>query len=221
MLRPLTPTQAALKEQQGEMMRTVAAHELEEWLTQGQLLEQDSHGPKVLCLGDGSILKIFRSRKHPLMARCRPEASRFARNARRLAQRGIRTPKLLEQLWINPAQGVSACRYQPLAGQTLEQLYRQSPEQLVPLIPELAAYILHLHRQGIYFRSLHLGNILYQPGQPFGLIDFLDIRFSWLPLNRWQVKRNFAHLQSYLQRRRVEHFPFSQLLTHYESLRNQ
>lgn len=202
-------------------MQTVAANQLQEWFSTGQVLEQDSHGPKVLHLPDGSLLKIFRSRKHPLLARCRPEACRFARNARRLAQRGIRTPKLLETLWINPKAGVSACRYQPLEGQTLEQLYRQSPEQLLPLIPELAAYILHLHRQGIYFRSLHLGNILYQPDQSFGLIDFLDIRFSWLPLNRWQVKRNFAHLQGYLQRRRVEHFPLAQLLTHYESLRNQ
>ena len=50
-------------------MRIVTANELQDWLSQGELLEKDSHGPKVVRLPDGSLLKIFRSRRNPLLAR--------------------------------------------------------------------------------------------------------------------------------------------------------
>ena len=58
-------------------MRIVTANELQDWLSQGELLEKDSHGPKVVRLPDGSLLKIFRSRRNPLLARLRPDARRF------------------------------------------------------------------------------------------------------------------------------------------------
>jgi RIO-like serine/threonine protein kinase len=84
------------------------------------------------------------------------------------------------------------------------------------LLPELAAYILKLHQLGIYFRSLHLGNVLRTPDGGYGLIDFLDIRFKRAPLGRLLVRRNFRHLQSYLQRRKVQGFPWEELLAAYE-----
>lgn len=200
-------------------MRTVTANEFQDWLAHSEVLEKDSHGVKVLRRDDGRYLKIFRSRRHPLLVRCFPEAQRFTQHAQRLQQMDILTPQILEAVWIDRHNGVSACLYHPLPGRTLEQLYHQDPANLEAMIPALARYILKLHRQGIYFRSLHLGNILQATEQQFGLIDFLDIRFKWFPLGPWQVRRNFAHLRSYLQRRRMAAFPLERLMADYEALR--
>ena len=92
-------------------MRIVTANELQDWLSQGELLEKDSHGPKVVRLPDGSLLKIFRSRRNPLLARLRPDARRFAERAERLQTLGIATPDIRECAWIDRHAAVSACLY--------------------------------------------------------------------------------------------------------------
>lgn len=200
-------------------MRIVTANEFQGWLEQGRPLEQDSRGVKVLCLSDGRYLKIFRSRHHPWWARCFPQARRFERNARQLNQKNIHTPEVLESIWIDPHQGVSACLYRPLAGESLEQLYRKNPEACQTLLPALAAYIKTLHQKGVYFRSLHLGNILLHQGS-FGLIDFLDLRVKRRPLSPRLIQRNFAHLERYLLRRHLNHFPLDRLLALYQTQPN-
>lgn len=196
-------------------MRIVTANELQHWLNNGEVVEKDGRGPKVIQLTDGNFLKIFRS-KRPLLARWRPEAERFARNAQALRNLGIATPELLDCLWIEPARGVSACLYRPLAGTSLESLAKQQSNQLDALLPGFAAYIRHLHQNGIYFRSLHLGNVLSLPDGSFGLIDFLDLRLKRAPLAKSLIKRNFAHMRNYLSRRRIDSFPLDKLLAYYE-----
>ncbi|PYC29540.1 toluene tolerance protein [Aquipseudomonas alcaligenes] len=196
-------------------MRIVSANELQNWLDTGHVLERDSHGPKVVRLTDGSFLKIFRSRRNPLLARLRPDARRFAKCAERLQRLGIHTPHIDELYWIDRDKVVSACLYQPLEGQPLDKLFRDSRDEFYRLLPHLAAYIHLLHQRGIYFRSLHLGNILRTPDDDFGLIDFLDTRFKRHPLSNTLVKRNFHHLKRYLDRRKVQNFPWDELLKHY------
>jgi RIO-like serine/threonine protein kinase len=198
-------------------MRIVTANELQDWLSQGEVLEKDSHGVKVVRLADGNILKIFRSRRYPLLARLRPDARRFSEHASRLQSLAIQTPQVLELGWIERKKAISACIYQPLAGQPLDKLFSDSRPQFDALLPQLAAYIHSLHQRGIYFRSLHLGNILHTPDGDFGLIDFLDMRFKGRPLGRMLVRRNFRHLHSYLQRSKVQNFPWEELLAAYSA----
>lgn len=197
-------------------MRIVTANELQDWLSQGEVLEKDSHGVKVVRLVDGNILKIFRSRRHPLIVRLRPDAIRFSEHASRLQSFGIQTPQVLEQVWIERKKAISACIYRPLEGQPLDKLFYDLRPQFDALLPQLADYIHGLHQHGIYFRSLHLGNILHTSDGGFGLIDFLDLRFKGRPLGRMLVRRNFRHLHSYLQRRKVALFPWNELLAAYE-----
>ena len=196
-------------------MRIVAANELQDWLRQGELLEKDSRGAKVVRLPNGQLLKIFRSRRMPLIARLRPDASRFAERASRLRTLGIKTPEIKECGWIDRNNAVSFCLYQPLEGTPLDALFHDSRKEFDTLIPQLASYIHHLHQLGIYFRSLHLGNILLTADGGFGLIDFLDIRFKGRPLGRMLIKRNFQHLHGYLVRRKVKDFPWSELTDAY------
>lgn len=196
-------------------MRIVTANELGNWLSDGCVLEQDSRGPKVVRLQNGKFLKVFRS-KRPLLARYRPEAKRFARNGQRLDALGVRTPNIIECIWLQREQGVSACLYEPLQGAALETLFREQRERFDRLLPEFAAYIRSLHSSGIYFRSLHLGNVLLMQDGSFGLIDFLDLRIKSGDLSKGLVARNFEHLRNYLQRRNIEGFPWEKLIELYK-----
>lgn len=192
-------------------MRSVSAEELQRWMASGQVLERDARGPKVVHLNDGLFLKIFHTRKSIPLARLMPPAQRFARNAGLLHRLGIVAPEIMETFWVDRSKGLSACLYRPLSGQSLEQLLRQDARQLELLLPALAQFILELHAKRLYFRSLHLGNILQVDDSHFGLIDFLDLRQKTLPLSRWQIRRNFRHLDNYLRRRKLTHFPIKTL----------
>ncbi|MDX1722081.1 MAG: toluene tolerance protein [Pseudomonas sp.] len=197
-------------------MRIVTAQELESWLTSGKVLEKDARGPKVVALDNGLFLKIFHTRQYPWLARLQPAAKRFERNAHLLKQLGIASPSIEETFWLDPGRGLSGCIYSPLPGIALEQVYSDCPQRFNELLPRLAEFIKHLHGKRVYFRSLHLGNILLLPDERFGLIDFLDMKRNLLPLNAWQIQRNFKHLENYLGRKKLEGFPLRELLKLYE-----
>lgn len=199
-------------------MRIVTAIEWQQWRDQGRVLEEDSRGPKVLHLTDGRLLKVFRPRRRLWLARLRPQAQRFASNAQQLLARRIQVPSVSECFWVDQRQSVSGCLYDPLPGQSMEQIYKRSRDDFAVLLPKLAGYIHELHRRGIYFRSLHLGNVLYLPDESFGLIDFLDIRFRRGALPARLVRRNLNHLRGYLERNRIADFPWDDLLAAYRAV---
>ncbi|WP_341303884.1 lipopolysaccharide kinase InaA family protein [Pseudomonas sp. TMP25] len=196
-------------------MRIVTAQELESWLASGTILEKDARGPKVVALDSGLLLKIFHTRRHPVLARLQPAAKRFTHNAKALLSIGIAAPAVSEYFWLDLQAGLSACIYQPLPGHSIEQLYRQSPEKMHSLLPALASFIRQLHLRGIYFRSLHLGNILLLPDGNYGLIDILDMRFKGHSLNPRLVQRNFQHLRRYLERHKLADFQLEELIAQY------
>ncbi|WP_313024252.1 toluene tolerance protein [Pseudomonas lopnurensis] len=196
-------------------MRIVTAQELESWLATGKVLEKDGRGPKVVALENGLFLKIFHTRRHPLLARWHPAAKRFAENAHQLQQLEIQVPEVQELLWIDKSAGLSACLYRPLPGTSVEDIYNQNPDGIIILLPALAKFIRTLHKRGVYFRSLHLGNIIQLSGEQFGLIDILDLQFKGRQINRWLVQRNLRHLQHYLNRRKLTDFPLQKLVEQY------
>ncbi|WP_323149305.1 toluene tolerance protein [Pseudomonas oryzihabitans] len=160
-----------------------------------QVLEADAYGEKVLQLPDGTYLKLFRRKRLLTSAALYPYAQRFADNTGRLAHLGIPCPRILAVYRITSIAR-DAVHYEPLPGQTLRQLMTEdSPE----LRLRLALFIAKLHEQGIYFRSLHLGNIVLTPCGTFGLIDIADLRCLDAPLSRRMRLRNFHHMLRYSQ----------------------
>lgn len=196
-------------------MRIVTGQELQDWLEHGTVLEKDSRGPKVVLLQNGLILKIFRIRGQAWLARINPPARRFCHNAAVLHGLDIPAPAILDALWLDQRAGLSACLYDPLPGASLEKMLKNSPQGVPALLPDLATFIVKLHHHGIYFRSLHLGNVLCLPDGHFGLIDFLDLKYKRRPLSNWERKRNLEHMRRYLQRRKLLDFPIEQLIQCY------
>jgi hypothetical protein len=86
--------------------------------------------------------------------------------------------------------------YPLLAGETLRQLLARG-RVCTLLLGALPRFIAELHGEGIYFRSLHFGNIVVLDVGSLALIDVADMRFQRGPLNLWKRARNFRHLLRY------------------------
>lgn len=163
----------------------------------GRVLEADHHGTKLIALGDGRYLKLFRRKRLLSSALMRPYSWRFQRNARRLGELGIPTvaPEALLRI---PHLRRTAVLYQPLAGRTLRELLDAEPGG-ERWIAEFGRFLGQLHRQGVYFRSLHFGNLVVTETGAFGLIDIADLDFRAAPLSAALVVRNLRHLLRYPQ----------------------
>lgn len=157
-----------------------------------RVLERDRHGDKVLALADGSYLKLFRRKRLISSAAWYPYAQRFADNALVLAARRIPCPVVLG-VYRLPGIRREAVRYRPLQGRTLRELIRAG-EDTPALRERLGGFVAGLHAAGIYFRSLHLGNIVLTPSGEFGLIDIADLRAGKRAIPAHRRRRNLRHL---------------------------
>lgn len=164
-----------------------------------QVLEADHFGDKVLYLRNGNYLKLFRRKRLLTSAALLPYAQRFANNALALQQRGIPCPQVLAVYRIKSIQR-DAVYYAPLEGQTLRQLV-DSPERAASLRAQLGEFVAQLHARGLYFRSLHLGNIVLTPDHSLGLIDIADLKCQRRALSASKRLRNFQHMLRYSQDR--------------------
>ncbi|MGX9382440.1 O-antigen ligase family protein [Pseudomonas sp. JQ36] len=170
---------------------------LEQLSREARIIEEDGLGPKVLRLTDGSFLKLFRRRRWYTSGSFNPYSERFAVNSEQLRQMGIPTPQILNLYRLD--DGSSAVHYTPLAGHTLRQVLQSitAPAVRQALVERFGKFMAQLHEKGVYFRSLHLGNVLVLEDGEFGLIDLADLRIYPTPLSLSLRQRNLRHMQRY------------------------
>ncbi|WP_339435409.1 O-antigen ligase family protein [Pseudomonas orientalis] len=165
-----------------------------------QVIEADGLGPKVLRLEDGSFLKLFRPRRWYTSGSFNPYSERFASNSEQLRSLGIPTPHILGLYHLPDASGAVA--YTPLPGLTLRQAMQSLDSSLrESLVERFGRFMAQLHERGVYFRSLHLGNVLLMEDGEFGLIDVADLRIYPSSLRYALRQRNLRHMQRYPQDR--------------------
>lgn len=179
--------------------KTLTPAAIEQLTTNAHVIESDGLGPKVLRLEDGSFLKLFRPRRWYTSGGFNPYSQRFTENSEQLRHLGITTPTTLDLYRL--ADSSSAVRYQPLPGQTLRQCLQsaKSAEERATLIKRFGAFMASLHERGVYFRSLHLANVLVLQSGEFGLIDLADLRIYPSPLRISLRQRNLRHMQRYTE----------------------
>ena len=167
-----------------------------------EVIEADGHGEKVLQLPDGSYLKVFRRKRLLSSAAWYPYARRFADNAAALARLGVPCPRVIH-LHRFPIIRRDVVHYQPLPGLTLRQIIHGARPGIDThaLLGQLGRFVAALHCSGVFFRSIHLGNIVLGDDGRLGLIDIADMQIARRPLPRFKRKRNFAHLLRYREDR--------------------
>lgn len=176
-------------------MQDLALSAYESLRAGAQVLEADKHGDKVLRLADGNFLKLFRRKRLISSAAFYPYAQRFADNTRTLQRLAVPCPEIIAVYRIADIAR-DAVHYRPLPGDTLRQVIAAG-EAGQQLAAQLGTLIADLHDQGVYFRSLHLGNVVMTPEGTLGLIDLADMKKQRRALSRQQRKRNFAHMLRY------------------------
>jgi len=179
------------------MTQVLQGGKLDELLASATTIEKDGLGIKVAALSDGRFLKLFRRKRGLSSDLWSSSAKRFADNARELITRNVKAPEISEVFSV-PDRRLSAVMYQPLPGETLRQHFRQLNDlSLSDAIADFGAFLGDLHQRGIYFRSLHLGNVIYLPDQTYGLIDLSDMYLAKRALSAWKRRRNLHHILRY------------------------
>ena len=181
-----------------------------------RVLEMDLRGEKVLLTPDKHIIKLFYPRRRFTSATIYPYALRFWNNAQKLHKKGIPTVTC-KQLRYDKQNSRHVITYPLLAGTTLRDCLEQSPDNN-DYLTRLSAFLAMLHKKGILFRSIHLGNILVLENGGFGLIDIADMSIQIRPLGLFKRARNFRHLlHDQADRNSLNQYGYERFLRQYET----
>ena len=146
--------------------------------------------PKVSQTMYGEIVKLFVSKKKWYSSdRYKPYAKRFCDNAHQFNAMSISAPKI-NKIYFCPEINTHAVFYNKIFGDGLDALTKNKEYNL---LPEAASFIASLHERGVFFRSMHLSNLVYQNNGKIAVIDISDVRFKKKPLSLYVRYRNLKH----------------------------
>ncbi|MEE9212230.1 MAG: lipopolysaccharide kinase InaA family protein [Phycisphaeraceae bacterium] len=193
----------------------VLSHSGYEQMVQGaRALAKNAWGVSVMQLVDGQWAKLFRPPRLLSSARFYPYAVRFQHAARELKKRGVRTVEVTA-VWRVKGLNRHVVVYRPVDGMELRELLADAARRS-RLLPALSGFIAELHRKGVYFRSLHLGNVLWCPDDVFALIDVSATRFKPRPLPPLLRARSFKRMCNYEQdRQALQSYGFTAFMRRY------
>jgi len=159
-----------------------------------KLMKEDGFGPKVYRRPDATYVKLFRQKRKFSLSAVWPYVKRFRSNSLQLKKHGIDTVKV-DALYNCPSIERTVITYQELPGELFRKVLEHDSSN--QRIEQLAEFLAVLHQNGIYFRSIHLENIVLQENGKLGLIDIADMRFRWLALSPLRRVRNLCHMLKY------------------------
>ena len=182
-------------------MKDISRKDYEELIDSAKVLEKDAHGDKVLLLPDSRICKLFRCKRTISSAKYYPYVMRFKDNAEKLPKLGITTVEVEDVFKVKHLDR-DIVVYKLLEGETLRSVFEKT-EDRKGLVEKLIKYISELHSKGVYFRSLHFGNVLVLPDGSLGLIDISDMKISSKALGVLKRIRNFRAVFRYEEDKNV------------------
>jgi len=175
-------------------MRVLLDSQLEEILASAQILYGDKSKPQLIVDASGMAYKFFHPPKKLISSKTfRPPAKRFIKNALELNKRGINAP-IVEETLRGEHSKCLILKYAKLDGIDYREKISIGHPAPLDSLPSICA---DLHRKGVYFRAIHLGNILHQPNGQYALIDISDCQLSRGTLGAYKRARNIAHLITY------------------------
>ena len=174
-------------------MKKLNKNEYKELVAKAKVFEADSFGEKVLQFPNGNYMKLFRRKRLFSSALFYPYWLRFIHHASKLRSLGIPTLKSVIEVVKIPHAKKVAVVYEPLPGFTIKQLLQKNSFDN-DLIENFGIFVADLHKKGVYFSSLHLGNVVLTPKGEFGLIDISDLRAFPFAVPLFALKTNMRYL---------------------------
>ncbi len=158
---------------------------------QGKIISSHSkYGPKVFTIEGGDYVKVFNPKSGLTKRHFFPKYKQFINNVNDLKRLSIATVDIKSIYHITQYDSY-AVRYSPLQGQDLRSLAGEGNMQIVR---DFLPFLVKLHASGVYFRGIHLGNILLLDDKTYGLIDVADLYVQEKQLSLWSRVRNLAHM---------------------------
>jgi len=180
-----------------------------------RVLEADSRGPRVYLTLDNKVVKLFPGKGFFSSNTLSPYATRFMRNAKRLKAQGVDSVTV-ERIGKCKQLKLHFVVYPLLAGSTLRELATKKPAQLGQALTVLSQYLCDLHRQGIFFKAFHLGNVLRQPNGRLALIDIQSMHFYTQAVPLKDRLKNFSNCLRYEQDYQIlQQFGFESFFSQY------
>ena len=139
------------------------------------------------------IIKIFNVRGYISSGFFNTYASRIIKISIRLKEHEITSIEITNELAFQYNNRLSGVSYKYIPGKTYRDLGNKITKEM---ITDLAKYISIIHKKGIYFRAMHLGNILLHNKKLF-LIDIAKIHFYPWPLFIFTRARAFRRMIKY------------------------
>lgn len=139
------------------------------------------------------IIKIFNVRGYISSGFFNTYASRIIKNSIRLTEHEIPSIEITNELAFQYNKRLSGVSYKYIPGKTYRDLGNKITKEM---ITDLAKYISIIHKKGIYFRAMHLGNILLHNKKLF-LIDIAKIHFYPWSLFIFTRARAFRRMIKY------------------------
>ena len=139
------------------------------------------------------IIKIFNVRGYVSSGFFNTYASRIIKNSIKLKEHEISSIEITNELAFQYNNRLSGVSYKYIPGKTYRDLGNKITKEM---ITDLAKYISIIHKKGIYFRAMHLGNILLHNKKLF-LIDIAKIHFYPWSLFIFTRARAFRRMIKY------------------------
>lgn len=201
-------------------MDIISAHQLNDICNQkdNKVVQTICNKPKVLETKTGEMIKLFYPRKKRLSSNSyKPYALRFCNNARQLRSLNFTAPDI-KKIQYCPDLMTHVVYYEKLTGETMDTCPAiKTQENIIPIV----AFIAKLHSKGVFFRSIHLSNLLYNADGNFALIDISDVKFTKKSLPLYLRYRNLKHVLLYKEDQNFwNNFGVNNFLHHYFKFSN-
>lgn len=153
----------------------------------GRSLEQ----PKIFETQDNTIIKLFYSKRRRFSSdKFKPYAIRFCRNIARLRAHGYSVPQVT-QIKYCAERKIYLVYYKKIPGIDIRSYAKTHDINFISQVIKLLA---DLHQNGVFFRCIHLENLLKQADNKIALLDIVDVRFKNHKLSIHTRLRNIKHL---------------------------
>jgi hypothetical protein len=163
------------------------------------VIKQCGNLPKVLYSHNNQIIKIFYPKSKYSSDNFKPYALRFCRNSIKLKCLNVTAPHVFK-IQYYAERRIYILYYEKIMGEDLEVLIQSGKKDL---FEKLAIFLALLHHNGINFRSIHLGNLVYQKEKDIALIDISSMKFKKNSLRLWQRYKNILNLVTMKKQRKL------------------
>jgi len=171
-------------------MKKINKKEVDKFVADSTLLLGNEDRPGIILTSNDRIGKFFYKRKFISTSTFIPQAVRFLKNSKALVEANVRGPQV-DDIVFCPDIPAHIVFYDRIKGTDLRELCAREGADILRLLP---SYLSHLHNTGIYFRAIHLGNVIRCEDFSLALVDISDLYVRRFPLSISRRVRNLVHL---------------------------